>query len=434
MRASPQRLNRIFKHTFAALALPAIVGMFAANTALAAPPLPGAIFTTDAGCGGVNINIFASKAAVFLDGGPAHVGAAGLPAGSYCVQVTDPSGATVLGKSLPGAVTVGANGEFVTCYQLSTIVNSASSGFTAAGYDDSPNNGDEYKVWVSTDCSFVNDSTKTDNFKVKSNGGGGREPQGLLSVIKYYDANVSGSFDPGEQLITGWKIRMVDGIDYIRYTPVSIILDPETYTVSEFNTVEANWIHTTPNSVSAVVQDSDVLVTSVEFGNVCLGAGGGLTLGFWSNKNGERAINDGNSATSELTLLSALCLRDASGNDFDPTTYTQFRTWLLNATAVNMAYMLSAQLAAMELNVEAGYVSNASVVYAPGCGNTGVGNSYISIGDLRTAAAAALCADGYTPSGDVNRTLQECLKNALDNANNNRNFVQSGPCAFSFAP
>ena len=37
--------------------------------------------------------------------------------GSYCVQVTDPSGQTVLGVSDAGAVTV-VGGEFVQCYQL----------------------------------------------------------------------------------------------------------------------------------------------------------------------------------------------------------------------------------------------------------------------------------------------------------------------------
>jgi len=145
-------------------------------------------------------------------------------------------------------------------------------------------------------------------------------------------------------------------------------------------------------------------------------------------------MNDKGSSDPELALLSGLCLRDATGNNFDPTTYVQFRTWLLNATAINMAYMLSAQLAAMELNVEAGYVNSTSLVYAAGCGNTGVGGSYISIGDLMSAANAALCLDGYTPSGNLDRTLQECLKNALDNANNNRNFVQGSPCPFSFAP
>src|SRR5215211_1432910 len=62
--------------------------------------LPGAIFTTDIGCSGVDLNIYGAKSEVWLDGGPAHPGAASLPPGDYYVQVTDPSGACVLGTSI----------------------------------------------------------------------------------------------------------------------------------------------------------------------------------------------------------------------------------------------------------------------------------------------------------------------------------------------
>ena len=64
----------------------------------AAPPLPGAIFTTDSTCSGVDLNIYASKDLVYLNGGPAHPGAASLPDGSYYVRVTDPSGSLLLGN------------------------------------------------------------------------------------------------------------------------------------------------------------------------------------------------------------------------------------------------------------------------------------------------------------------------------------------------
>src|SRR5881396_1682301 len=124
--------------------------------------LTGAIFTTDSSCTGVDLNIYTDKCDVYVDGGPAGSGS-GLPDGSYCVQVTAPDG-TVLGVSAPGAVTV-VNGKFVTCYQLCTILNTASSSFTTPGYDNTNNPGGEYKVWVSTDCTFTNNSTKTDNFK-----------------------------------------------------------------------------------------------------------------------------------------------------------------------------------------------------------------------------------------------------------------------------
>jgi hypothetical protein len=173
---------------------------------------------------------------------------------------------------------------------------------------------------------------------------------------------------------------------------------------------------------------------TIEFGNLCLGAGGGLTLGFWSNKNGQARMNDGGSLCPELTLLNGLCLRDASGGDADfACNYTTFRNFLLGANATNMANMLSAQLAAMELNVEAGFVNAGSLIYAPGSASA---NSlgYATVGAVMAEAAAELCAHGYTPSGNAFRSYQESLKNALDKANNNLNFVQATPCPFTFAP
>lgn len=47
-----------------------------------------------------------------------------------------------------------------------------------------------------------------------------------LDIVKFYDANANGINDDG-QLITGWTVRIKYGIDYIRYTPVSIFLDPD---------------------------------------------------------------------------------------------------------------------------------------------------------------------------------------------------------------
>jgi hypothetical protein len=39
---------------------------------------------------------------------------------------------------------------------------------------------------------------------------------------------------------------------------------------------------------------------------------------------------------------------------------------------------------------------------------------------------------GLTLAGSPYRAYQEALKNALDAGNNNHNFVQPVPCAFSF--
>ena len=386
-------------------------------------PVTGAIFTTSASCDGTNLNIFTSHTDVYVDGGPAHEGAAGLPDGFYYIQVTEPGG-TLLGTSIgsanPTPVHV-TNGEFDQCYQLEAVVIKASD--STPGYDDTTNGGGEYKVWVSPNADFSN--SKTDNFKVKPE----VPATGTLNVNKFYDANANGTNDDG-QLITGWKIRIIDDLELFRFTPVSVIVAPDDYTVSEFDPAETNWIHTTPNPVNVTVGAGET--QTVEFGNLCLGAGGGHTLGFWSNKNGLATMNDGGSVCSELTLLNGLYLRNAAGTRMNfGCDYTAFKNWLLSATATNMAYMLSAQLAAMELNVEAGFVSGNALVYAPGT-NSANGLGFATVNALMSEANAELTLHGTALAGDSWRSYQEALKNALDKANNNQTFVQATPCPFTF--
>jgi hypothetical protein len=424
-----QFLKTNTKNAFFFITMFAVMMVVSAMSTQVVAQVSGAIFTSNSTCDGTNINIYASKDFVYLDGGPRHPGAAGLPDGSYYVQVTTPDG-TVLGTS------VGSNnekpvsvvgGEFQVCYQLSAILIKASD--ETQGYDDTTNNGGEYKVWVSMDGSFTNSQSKTDNFKVK----GSPEdppPTATLHVRKFYDANANGMNDDG-QLITGWLVRIQDGIDYTRSTPVNMIVDPDDYIVTEFLPIETNWQATTNNPVAVTLLAGDD--RTVEFGNLCLGAGGGHTLGYWSNNNGKRTMDDNGGNASELALLTALNLRDANGNNFNPGSYNSFRTWLLSANATNMAYMLSAQLAAMELNVEAGWVSNSALVYAPGTGSANP-LGYDTIGNIRAKANASLGTDGYTVASGATRSYQEALKNALDRGNNNLNFVQAAPCAFTFAP
>lgn len=110
---------------------------------------------------------------------------------------------------------------------------------------------------------------------------------------------------------------------------------------------------------------------------------------------------------------------------------------LLGATTTNIANMLSAELAVMKLNVLHGFVNGSALIYAPGlsgCGTGGGLNSlgFISINDLMTAANQSLLDHPSTPDGSPDRACQEGLKNALDDANNNRNFTQSSPCTFTF--
>jgi hypothetical protein len=386
-------------------------------------PNPGAIFTTDVTCNGTNINIFNSKSDVYIDGGPAHEGAAGLPDGYYYIQVTEPGGAllgTSVGSANPTPIHV-TNGEFDVCYQLAAVVIKASD--STPGYDDTTNGGGEYKVWVSPAADFT--GGKTDNFKVKPE----VPATGTLNVNKFYDANANGINDDG-QPITGWKVRIIDDLELFRFTPVSVIVAPDGYIVSEFDPAETNWIHTTTNPVNVTVAAG--ATETVEFGNLCLGPGGGHTLGFWSNKNGQATMNDGASMCPELSLLNGLYLRNGAGTRMNfACDYTAFRNWLLSATATNMAYMLSAQLAAMELNVEAGFVNGSALVYAPGT-NSANGLGFATVSALMSEANTELTAHGTALAGDPWRGYQEALKNALDKANNNQTFVQATPCPFTF--
>jgi hypothetical protein len=433
-----------------------VVLALSAAVAFAAPPLSGAIFTTDQGCNGVNINIFGDKDAVYLDGGPTHPGAAGLPEGDYYAQVTEPDG-TLLGTSVSSGndtpIHVNPNGDFAECYQLSTILIKTSD--STPGYDDTSNPGGEYKVWVSTVSTFDENSAKTDNFKVKE-GGGEPQNQATLHVSKYYDANANGLYDSGEALLTGWKFHIHDEIDWIRFTPADLILDPDKYWVSEFKPVQSNWIATdtgtgavdnqtgTPTKEYSLAGGAD---ETARFGNVCVGAGGGLTLGFWSNNNGLAtmqkmpAYTDSASVAYPAGLNAQLAfLRDhnlvqndkkANGYAFNPTASKELQTWLLKADATNMAYMLSAQLAAMELNVRSGKVSGAALIYAPGTASANA-LGFATVNSVMAEANADLGANPTTVKAGALRSHQEALKIALDKGNNNLNFVQSSACPYTF--
>jgi hypothetical protein len=171
--------------------------------------LSGAIFTTNSNGSEVNGNIYPSKDAVYLDGGPppgAPQTAAGLPDGTYVFQVTDPSGKkllsldiancrqfTVANGIITGVVNVGG------CQHVTGVdIDHNAVTVQLMPYADTPNNGGEYKAWATpvanyldgcsalgvasglsvVDCGitggdfhgFIPSHSKTDNFKVKNNG------------------------------------------------------------------------------------------------------------------------------------------------------------------------------------------------------------------------------------------------------------------------
>jgi hypothetical protein len=237
----------------------------------------GAIFTTNAACVGTNINLFGDKADVFLDGGPHHIGSAGLTPGDYYVQVTEPNG-TLLGKSLTADAIVAADGS-MACDQLNQLVFTASSSFTTLGYDDTTNGGGEYKVWVSSNSTFDNGTNKTDNFKVKTSAGPNPQSVGSISGLKWEDANADGVLDPGEQNIAGWTIQLYDAAhanllattqtDEFGFYSLDNIA-PGTYQVCEV--LQPTWFPSspttnTPNCQTDVVVTANQNVLNINFGN-----------------------------------------------------------------------------------------------------------------------------------------------------------------------
>jgi len=155
------------------LVLATILATFAAFPAVAsaAAPMAGAVWTTDVNGNPINQNIYQYKIDVYLNGGPKSSGAPGLPDGWYYVKVTAPNGVllgTSVGSPTPKPVQV-VNGRFVQIYMLYDIVYWV-PGLGWKGYNDTPNNGNEYKVWVSMDPNFANSASKTDNFKVRNAG------------------------------------------------------------------------------------------------------------------------------------------------------------------------------------------------------------------------------------------------------------------------
>lgn len=125
----------------------------------------GAIFTTVADGSEVNLNKYPSKEAVYLDGGPGNGApqtAAGLDDGTYVFQVTEPAGKTLLSTDLAkcrqftvanGIIT----GVVVTgCQHLTGLdVDHGATTVQLMPYNDTPNNGGVYKVWVTKVADFL---------------------------------------------------------------------------------------------------------------------------------------------------------------------------------------------------------------------------------------------------------------------------------------
>jgi hypothetical protein len=210
--------------------------LFLSVTASAFAQLPGAIFTTTKTGSRVNANIYPQKcgdSGVWLDGGPgpnAPQTAAGLPDGDYYFQVTDPSGKTLLSTDpvanrqfrVTGGIIVSLSGG--GNHNTGLDVDHGATTVELCPYNDTPNPGGVYKVWVTpTDdfkgnpnqvdnpcrggCfhGFVASTSKTDNFKVKGGAGGA-----CLTMLKIIDTNGNGFGDVGDDPLVTWPITITD--------------------------------------------------------------------------------------------------------------------------------------------------------------------------------------------------------------------------------
>lgn len=174
-----------------------------ACSAYAAPPLPGAIFTTDKTGSVVNGNTkYLSKCddgGVYLDGGPgpnAPRQAASLPDGDYYFQITDPSGKVLLSTdpvkdrciTVSGGVIIGncPTGTHETYVDQDHGSSGARTVELCAPpnvpFLDTPNNGGVYKVWVTPvgDGTVGGGGFYGDINSVGNNCGGGRGAPGCF--------------------------------------------------------------------------------------------------------------------------------------------------------------------------------------------------------------------------------------------------------------
>jgi hypothetical protein len=268
-------------------------------------------------------------------------------------------------------------------------------------------------------------------------GGGGGGGNATITACKYYDKNANGVQDTGEPALIGWPFCLADDDGPVQQTQLTAggcvawgnLTTPNDYIVTEANANESNWFHST-DATSLIVFPASGGSETRTFGNYCTAPSGGLTLGFWSNKNGNKlltgsATGNGTTLTSAAMAVLNSCayMRNANGSIHTFTnSYSAFRTWLLGATATNMAYMLSAQLAALKLDVNFIFVD----------GNAFDLCSNMTVNSLISTACDQLQMDGNTVSGNPTRLAQESLKNCIDAINNNGAVVPVTPCPYTF--
>jgi hypothetical protein len=245
-----------------------------------------------------------------------------------------------------------------------------------------------------------------------------------ISGVVFYDSNANSLQDIGEKGLAGWTIRVVDGNNKVlqgitgangSYTIANV--GPGVQSVTEVPTAAWSQLSATPAPFTAL---SGVNVSGDNFGNALLGQGGGQSFTFWENT--------ANSTLFNASTVDSLNLVNSDGSAFNPTTYAQFRTWLMQSgLSGNDAYQLSAQLAMTALNAFNHFIDPNAYVYAGGIpesahlGSLVNSRGYVQVQALMDTANAFL----GNPVNDVTvisspaRTYEEALKLVLAAVNSN---------------
>jgi hypothetical protein len=202
--------------------------------------LSGTIYSTTKNGTAVNKNIFGSLQDVYVSGGPQNLNASGLPDNTYYFQVTDPSGKTLLSTdnavcrqlNVTGGRVSGAAPAAGLCAHANGTFNPANGTLPVqlAPFSASPNNGNEYKVWLvpvgsatisGSDpkvLNFTNSSSVTDNFKARAEEvvQGSCQPSSSLSVL------VSGSNVVAYVPKGNWAVTLNTGVAAVNVEGSSI--------------------------------------------------------------------------------------------------------------------------------------------------------------------------------------------------------------------
>lgn len=239
-----------------------------------------------------------------------------------------------------------------------------------------------------------------------------------ISGIVFDDLDGDGVQDLGEPGLAGVEVNLNGANGNFSTTSAAdgsyafLGVGAGEYVVSQVVDPLSGRVATTPSSAVVVVCGCG-LAPGADFGQNLVNTNcDGHTIGFWRNKHGvDLVVQHGLLAT-----LGSLNVVNANGSDFTTSSTAAYKSWLQGANATNMAYMLSAQLVAMYFNVSVGFVGGGCMIDDPNLGQ-------VSIGSVINAAIASLAAHPYTPTGHAQRAYQEQLKNALDKANNNANWL-----------